>query len=111
MTRATRKTLLVWILRQLAVEFERRGWQLVEKPSKSLEMRLNAGRDVENALLIHEPFNPSELPDADSIGLTCSVNVSIMELERAINKALKRDPQTTGNVSVSLRLCQLVPSD
>jgi hypothetical protein len=106
---ASRKSALTWVLNELASQFERRGWQLLERPKTSLDMLRKPRPDVEHTLLVHEPFLAEDLPSANVVGLTCAVNVFFPELEAFINQTLGRDAARVGKLSARLPLNQLVP--
>lgn len=109
MKSVSRKSALAWVLKELANQFEGRGWQLLERPRTSLDMRLEPQSDVEHTLLVHEPFLADDLPYENVVGITCAVNVFFPELEALINQTLGRDAAKVGKLSTRLVLNQLVP--
>jgi hypothetical protein len=67
--------------------------------------------NVEQALLISQPFRPQELPRQDAVGVSCTVNVYFAELEHLINGKLARNPAGMGRLSTTIRLSQLAPEE
>ncbi|CAN7586477.1 hypothetical protein LJR084_004399 [Variovorax sp. LjRoot84] len=110
MKSTSRKTALAWALQHLADEFERRGWERQERPSSRLTMYQQPSEEVENKLIVHEPFGPTGLglPSPEMLGLACTVNVVFPSIEAAIDRVFGHGEESAGRLSFRLALSQLV---
>jgi hypothetical protein len=109
MTAGLKSTAHAWIWKELTSRFERCGWVLQQTAEGGLNIVSSPMENVEETLLISQPFRPQELPRQDAVGVSCTVNVYFAELEHLINGKLGRNPAGMGRVSTTIRLSQLAP--
>jgi hypothetical protein len=86
--------------------FERRGWLVRESSEGTIYLGMTPNRGINQRLSFRQPLKRENLPGADSLGFSCTVDVYYSELEELVASVLNRVPE---RISLILPLCDAVP--